>query len=71
MKKTKLLALILAFLMLISSVGVFAEEETQENNGLTAEMLQLRDNIAQLLATVEDGWTAFDMSLYQKLPLPA
>jgi len=76
MKKTKLLALLLAFLMLFSSVGVFAEEATQEptqepttpNYGLSAEAILLRDNIAAVLTDVEDGWTAFDMALYQKLP---
>lgn len=72
MKKTKLLALILAFLMLVTSVGVFAEENTQEeiqiSYQLSAEAVSLRDNIAQVLADVEDGWSAFDMSLYQKIP---
>ena len=71
MKKTKLLALILAFLMLITSAGVFAEDQTQENTQtsyqLSAEAKLLRDNIAQVLADVEDDWTAFDMALYQKV----
>ncbi len=92
MKKTKLLALVLAFLMLFSSVGVFAEEisqnptqdlvqDTAQNPTedsteepvqpiyqLPAEAIALRDNIAGVLAEVEDSWTAFDMALYQKLP---
>ena len=96
MKKTKLLALVLAFLMLFSSVGVFAEEisqnpaqelvqdtaqnpteDTTEDTTeepvqqiyqLSAETIALRDNIAGVLAEVEDSWTAFDMALYQKLP---
>lgn len=72
MKKTKLLSLILVFLMMLSSVGVFAEEVTQEPTtptyGLSAEAITLRDNIAAVLTDVEDAWTAFDMALYQKLP---
>lgn len=72
MKKTKLLALLLAFLMLFSSVGVFAEETTQENTQtsyqLSDEAITLRDNIAEVLKDVEDGWTAFDMAAYSALP---
>ncbi len=78
MKKTKLLSLILAFLMMLSSVWVFAEAEntTPDNGlnpgveattptyGLNEEQKELRDNIAVLLATAEDGWSAFDMALY-------
>lgn len=72
MRKTKLLALLLAFLMLFSSVGVFAEETTQESTQisyqLSAEEITLRDNIAEVLKDVEDGWTAFDMAAYSALP---
>lgn len=63
MKKTRLLSLILAFLLMLSSVGVFAEETTQ-----LQQIVTLRDNIAQTLIDVEDGWTAFDMAAYEELP---
>ncbi len=92
MKKTRLLTLILAFLLMLSSVGVFAEEMSlnpaqdivqvtaqnpteepteepvQSTYQLPTEAIALRDNIAGVLAEVEDSWTAFDMALYQKLP---
>ncbi|MBO5733573.1 MAG: S-layer homology domain-containing protein [Clostridia bacterium] len=68
MKKTKLLALLLAFLMLFSSVGVFAEENTQTGYQPSTEAIKLRDNIAQVLKDVEDAWSAFDMVAYSQLP---
>lgn len=92
MKNTRLLSLILAFLLMLSSVGVFAEEislnpaqdivqdaaqnpaeepteePVQPTYQLPTEAIALRDNIAGVLAEVEDSWTAFDMALYQKLP---
>lgn len=68
MKKTKLLSLVLAFLLILtSSVWVFAEE-TQPVNLMTDEMVTLRDNIADVIKDVEDGWTAMDMAAYATIP---
>ncbi len=96
MKKTKILSLILAFFMMLASVGVFAEEtpietpevtpiETpevtpEETPEVTPEetpevtyqlpetAIELRDNIAAAICNTEDGWTAFDMAVYEELP---
>lgn len=68
MKTRKLLSVILAFLMLFTaSVWVFAEETTFETL-MNAEMIALRDNIAEKIKETEDGWTAVDMVLYEKIP---
>ncbi len=66
MKKTKILSLVLAFLMMLTSVGVFAEETTETPYQLPQTAIELRDNIASAICNTEDGWTAFAMALYEK-----
>lgn len=66
MKKTKILSLVLAFLMMLTSVGVFAEETTETPYQLPETAILLRDNIAEAICDTEDGWTAFTMAAYEK-----
>ena len=65
MNKKRLLSLILAFLLMLSSVEVFAEDT--QTTAISQEIITLRDNIASVICDVEDGWTAFDMAAYEKL----
>ena len=66
MKKTRILSLVLALLMMLTSVGVFAEETTETPYQLPAAVVELRDNIADTICDAEDGWTAFTMAAYEK-----
>ncbi len=78
MKKTRLLSLILAFLLMLSSVGVFAEEtatqqqqeqqdQQEQQNQQQQQIVTLRDNIAAALTDTEDGWSVVDMAAYESL----
>lgn len=69
MKKTKILSLVLAFLMMLTSVGVFAEETTETPCQLSESAVELRDNIAEAICDTEDGWTAFTMAAYERYSL--